>query len=151
MGLHSGFKHFQDLDTVRSKSVVAGTQTLINGCGLWRANGTGRVNFTNSKKQKTRSCHMELKIWTICKLNSRWKLSFQSKQCGQGKDTKSRQGWGASGRTEIEPRLSAQTTPCCQHWVPEPRVFAVPQQPTSDGWAVPQTFLFIILSTLELL
>lgn len=30
MGLHSGFKHFQDLDAVRSKPVVAGTQTLIN-------------------------------------------------------------------------------------------------------------------------
>lgn len=60
MGLHSGFKHFQDLDIVRSKFVVAGTQTDYK-IVPYKGHHTCGVNSANSKIQKTRSCHMEFK------------------------------------------------------------------------------------------
>lgn len=153
MGLHSGFKCFQDSDIVRSKFVVARTQTLIN-IHAYKEHHTRRGNFANSKIQKTRSCHMELKIWTLCKPKSKWKLSIQSKQCGQGTDTRLKQKEGFR-KIEMEPRLQAQAVPPHQGWVPEwcsPTWLVgsttIPHEPTSNGWAVLQTSLSHALSIL---
>lgn len=90
----------------------------------YRGHGTSKVNGAKDKIQRTRSCHVELKIWTTCQLNSRWKLSVQSKRCGQGMDTRPRLPFLGSFRKE--PRLSAQSMPCCQPGFPEPHTSVVP-------------------------